>query len=123
SYVGADAFHSGEDVRADRTVGIPNGNRDLQYGLKGLADIKALGLAANKDRHRLEVAPGFACRLGRSGPPPVPLRGRFPGDYPCIELRLQLGFARDQLSLELADPRGHFCLGTLSLFLCFARSR
>jgi hypothetical protein len=64
--MGACAFHCGEDIRTDWTVGIPNGDRDLQYGLKGLADIKALGLTANKDRHRLEVVRGFACRLGRS---------------------------------------------------------
>jgi hypothetical protein len=63
--MGACAFHGGEDIRTDWTVGIPNGDRDLQYGLKGLADIKALGLTANKDRHRLEVARGFACRLDR----------------------------------------------------------
>ena len=31
--VGADAFHGGEDMRADRTVGILNCDRDVQDGL------------------------------------------------------------------------------------------
>ena len=117
--MGACAFHCGEDIRTDWTVGIPHGDRDLQYGLKGLADIKALGLTANKDRHGIEVARCFARRFGRSDARALCLSGRFPGDCHCVELRLQLGFTRDQLTLELADPRGHFCLGTLGLPLCF----
>jgi len=47
SHVGvADAFHSGEDMRADRTIDILDRDGTLQDGLKGLPDAEALGLAA-----------------------------------------------------------------------------
>src|SRR5215813_40157 len=49
SHVGvADALHSGEDMRADRTIDILDRDGTLQDGLKGLPDIEALGLAANE---------------------------------------------------------------------------
>ena len=40
-------FQGGENVRANRTIGILDRDRTLQDGLKGLPDIKPLGLAAN----------------------------------------------------------------------------
>ena len=52
-------------MRADRTIGILDGDRDFQDGLKGLPDVKALGFTANKDGYRLEVARQLARRLGR----------------------------------------------------------
>src|SRR5262249_34975425 len=79
SYDRADAFGCGEDMRADGTIGILNGDRDLHCGLKGLADIKALALAADEDSHGLEVARGFACRVYRESPRALRRRGCFPG--------------------------------------------
>jgi hypothetical protein len=38
---------------ANREFGILDRDRDVKDGLKGLSDIQALSVAANKDRHRL----------------------------------------------------------------------
>ena len=39
----------GENMGANRKIGISDCNRYVQYGLKGLPDIQALSPAANKD--------------------------------------------------------------------------
>jgi hypothetical protein len=49
--VAAGALDGGEDMRADRTIGIPDRDWALQDGLEGLPDIKTLSLAADEDRY------------------------------------------------------------------------
>src|SRR5437660_4261694 len=91
SHVGiSDALHSGEDMRADRTIGILDRDRTLQDGLKGLPDIKALGLPANEHRYRLEVARRLTRRLGRCDSHLFCFDGGFTCGCRGIELRLQL---------------------------------
>src|SRR6266403_3523522 len=55
-----------KDMRADRTFGLLDRDRDLRDRLKRAADIKVLGLAADKHRYRLErarkLARGLHCR-------------------------------------------------------------
>src|SRR5437764_13421355 len=84
--VAAGALHGGEDMGAERTIGVPYGDRALQDGSKALPDIKALGLAADEDRYRLEIARHLARRLGRDD---------------ARALRRHSGFARRGLRTEL----------------------
>jgi hypothetical protein len=99
------AFHRGENVRANRTIGVLNHDRGLEEGLKGLPHIQALGLAANEHRYRLESARHLVRFLGRSR------LGRFGRDSGFarsrhrIALRLQLGFGGGQLRLGLGPGR------------------
>ena len=95
SYMGACAFHCGEDIRPDWTVGVPHSDRDLQYGLKGLADIKALGLTANKDRHRREVVGGSCV------PPRSQRRARDPPQRPLPE---RLSLHRASVAARICSP-------------------
>jgi hypothetical protein len=95
------ALQGREDVRANRQIDIPDCDRDIKDGLKGLSDIKAQGLAADKERHRLWAGERmhyllrFKARfLGRNG---GFARGRY-----CVELRLQLGFSWSELRVELS---------------------
>src|SRR6476646_10214649 len=55
-------------MSADWTIGICDRDRTLKDRLKGLPDIKPLGLAADQHRHRLELARDLARRLGCRGP-------------------------------------------------------
>src|SRR6266566_2152647 len=91
--VAADALHGGEDMRADRTIGILDRDVTLQDGLKGLPDIEALGLAANEYRYRLEVARHLTRHLGRCDSRLFCFDSGFACRRRGIELRLQLGFS------------------------------
>jgi hypothetical protein len=107
-------------MRADRTIGIPDRDRGLEDGLKGLANIQALGLPANKDRYRLERARHLARRLGGNGLGTLCLDYGLLSSRHGIELRLQLGFGRGQLRLDLVCPRGCTRLGVLGLRFCLS---
>src|SRR5262249_54538579 len=83
-------LHGREDMRAHRTISIQDRNRALPDGLKGAPDIKALSLAADEHRCRLEGAHSFLRRLscrdahGLCGGSCCTRRGN------SIELRLQV---------------------------------
>ena len=105
----------GEDMRANRTIGIRDRDRTFKDGLKGLPDIKPLGLAADQHRHRLALARDLARRLGGGG--------GFARGRDGIELRLQLGLGGVPLDLQLYDPGGCLRLGALGLVPVIARRR
>ncbi len=106
---------------ADRTIGIPDRDRTLQDGLEGLPDIKTLGLAANKDRYRLEVERRPARRLGCRNARVLRHDGSFARRRRGVELRLQFGFGGCPLRLELGGPRDCPGFGILRLLLCLGR--
>src|SRR5262249_53203605 len=107
--VAAGAPDGGEDMCADRTIGIPDRDRTLHDRLEGLPDIKTLALTANEDRYWLEVERRLARRLGRRDARVLCHGGSFARRRHGIELRLQFGFGRRPLRLELGGPCG--CLG------------
>ena len=65
SQVGAGPFHRGEDMGADRTIGIEDRDRALEHRLKRPPQIKPLARPADEHGDGLQVAGGLACRLGR----------------------------------------------------------
>src|ERR1700738_443624 len=91
-------------MRANRTIGIRDRDRTFKDGLKGLPDIKPLGLAADQHRHRLEFARDPARRLGCRGPLGLRDGGGFARSCDGIELRLQLGLGGVPLPLPLCEP-------------------
>src|SRR6516162_5473231 len=109
--VTAYTLDGGKDMCADRTMGIPDRDRALQDGLKGLPDVKALGLAANKHRYRFEVERHLTRRLGRHDTRGLCCDSGFARRRYGIELRLQFGFGGCPLRLELGGPRDCFGLG------------
>ena len=108
-------------MRAHRTIGIQDRDRTLQDGLKGPPDIKALGLAADEHRYRLELARHLARRLGCRNPRGLCGDGGFTRRRDSIELRLQLGLGGGPLRLQLGDPGDCLRLGVLGLLLCLGR--
>ena len=60
----AGAIQSGEDMRSDRTVGIADGDRNIQDRLEGLSQIETLRFAADEDRYRLEIVGKLTGLLG-----------------------------------------------------------
>src|SRR5215467_780229 len=84
----ADALHGGEDMRADRTIGVLDRDWALEDRLKGLPDINALCLAANEHRHWLEIARRLTCRLGSCRSHPLCFDFGFACRRRGIELRL-----------------------------------
>src|SRR5215472_13809634 len=110
-------------MRADWAIGILDGDWDLEDRPKSLPDVKPLGVTANKDRNRLEVAHRFARRFRGNDAHSLCRYGCFARRYHRIQLWLQRRFGEGQLSLELVDLRGHFRLGVLSLLLCLGRGR
>src|SRR5262249_40597791 len=93
----AGALHRGEYIRADRPIGIMNSHGNLEDRLKGLPDVKMLGLAANKDRYRLQVAGCFAGGFCRNDTRRLCRASCFARGCHGIELRLQLRLRRSQL--------------------------
>ena len=110
-------------MRANRTIGIRDRDRTFKDGLKGLPDIKPLGLAADQHRHRLALARDLARRLGCRVPRGLRGGGGFARGRDGIELRLQLGLGGVPLDLQLYDPGGCLRLGALGLVPVIARRR
>src|SRR5215831_626490 len=119
----AGAVDGGENLRADRTIGILDRDRALQDGLEALPDIKTLGLAANEDRYRLEVQRRLARRLGRHDARVLSRDGGFARRRRGIELRLQFGFGGCPLRIELSGARRGIGFRILSVLLCLGRPR
>ena len=79
-------------MRADRTIGIQDRNRNLEDRLKGPSDIEALAIPADEHRHRLEFARCLARLLGRRDARGLSRDGgltrRRDGIKPWLQLRL-----------------------------------
>jgi hypothetical protein len=54
------------DMRADWTIRVSDCDGDVEDWFKAPTDVKVLGIAADEDRHRLEVSHGLAGLLARS---------------------------------------------------------
>src|SRR5205823_14670417 len=105
-------------MRADRTIRILDRDRTLEDGLKGLPDIKPLGLAADQHRYRLERARHLARRLGCRGPRRLCDGGGFTRGGDDIEIGLQLRLCSGQLRLQFADLGSCMRLVAVSAPLC-----
>jgi hypothetical protein len=108
-------------MRADGAIGILDGDWNVKDGLRALADIEMLGLAADEDRHRPLVARRFARRLGCNNARTFGRDCGIAGACHGIEFRLQLGFGGDQPLGEFCDLRGRLRLGVFGLLLCLVR--
>src|SRR5207248_5380735 len=116
--VAARPLDGGEDMRADWTIRIFDGDWTIKDGLECLADIKSLSLPADQNRYRLEFARGLARRLGCRGQRSLRGRGGFTRSRGGIELRLQIRLDDVPLHLRFRHLGERLRLVTLSLLLC-----
>src|SRR5215217_3104309 len=93
------ALHDGEEVGANWAIGIEDRHRTVEDGFKGLPNIKALRLAADKQRYRLELARHLARGFYCGNSPSLGQHRGFAGTGERIELWLQLRFCSGQLHL------------------------
>ena len=84
------------DMRADWTIRVSDCDGDVEDGLKALSDIKVLGLAADEDRHRLEVSRGLAGLLIRRRTRGLGCHQSFACRPNRIKFGLQFGFGGRQ---------------------------
>jgi hypothetical protein len=100
--------HRGEDVRAERLVGIFDGDRVILAEVVQLAavrpplvrvapHIKLPRRAADEDRDRLACEPGIGCRLGGVAPLNIGGRGGGLRGCGCVLLCFQVGLGGVEL--------------------------
>src|SRR5215831_15156992 len=90
----AGAVHGSEDMRSDRTVGIADGDRDIEDRLKSLPQIEMLRLAADEDRYRLKLVGELARLLGGSARVGLGGNNRLAGGRDRVQLGLRLLLGR-----------------------------
>src|SRR4051794_5788100 len=104
-------------MRAYWPIGIGYRDRSFKDGLKGLPNIKPLGLSANQYRYRLAFVRNLACRFGCRSPPGLRGRGAFTRRRDSIDLLLQISLGCVPLHLQLRDRVNYLPFGFLSLLL------
>jgi hypothetical protein len=109
-------------MRADRAISVTDRDRALPDGLQGVPDVKALGLAADEHRYRLEIARRLLRRLRCCGPHGLCGSSCCARRCNSIELQLRVGFGGSPLRLQVDDLVAGLCLRVFRLRLCLGRN-